>query len=143
MDGIDTRQLAAPFGKAHHYAASMPVARLSVGLYTNGLGGHSKLVGVCVFSHPVNNASVPKTRPCRSPHRLRPRAARDRPEPKVATQNRSSWLGHPASCAARNPKILSVISYADPVRRTDEAGRVFLPGHVGSLQSSIEVSQGP
>ena len=61
MDEIDTRQLAAPFGKAHHYAASMPVARLSVGLYTNGLGGHSKLVGVCVFSHPVNNASVPKT----------------------------------------------------------------------------------
>src|SRR3546814_13203682 len=39
----------------------MPVARLSVGLFANGQGGRSELVGVCVFSHPVNNASVPKT----------------------------------------------------------------------------------
>jgi hypothetical protein len=61
VDVIDTRLHAAPFVKAHHYAASMPVARLSIGLFANGKGGRSELVGVCVFSHPVNNASVPKT----------------------------------------------------------------------------------
>src|SRR3546814_10452073 len=33
------------------------------------------------------------------------------------------------------PEILSVISYADPVRRVDADGHVFLPGHVGGLYS--------
>src|SRR3546814_19613418 len=31
------------------------------------------------------------------------------------------------------PQIVSVISYADPIRRTDEQGQVFMPGHVGTL----------
>src|SRR3546814_9312663 len=39
----------------------MPVTRLSVGLFRNGAGGRSDLVGVCVFAHPVNNASVPNS----------------------------------------------------------------------------------
>src|SRR3546814_9478678 len=61
VDVIDTRREAAPFVKEHHYGGSMPVARLSVGLFANGRVGRPELVGVCVFSHPVNNASIPKT----------------------------------------------------------------------------------
>src|SRR3546814_13757924 len=61
VDIIDTRREAAPFVREHHYAGSLPVARLSVGLFANGRGGRSALVGVCVFSPPDNNASVPKT----------------------------------------------------------------------------------
>src|SRR3546814_19805949 len=61
VDIIDTRREAAPFVREHHYAGSMPVARLSVGLFATGRGGRSELVSVCVFSHPVTNASVPTT----------------------------------------------------------------------------------
>src|SRR3546814_20673298 len=61
VDIIDTRREAAPFVREHHYAGSMPVARLSVGLFANGRGGRSALVGVCVVSTPVNNAILPKT----------------------------------------------------------------------------------
>src|SRR3546814_15499396 len=61
VDIIDTRREAAPFVREHHYAGAMPVARLSVGLFANGRGGRSALVGVCVFSPPVNNASAPNT----------------------------------------------------------------------------------
>ncbi len=133
VDVIDTRQLATPFVKAHHYAASMPVARLSVGLYANGRGGRSELVGVCVFSHPVNYASVPKTAGLPDP-----RTACDLGRLVIDQSqggNAESFLAARAFRILRRekPEILSVISYADPVRRTDETGRVFLPGHVGGL----------
>ena len=36
VDVISTKNQAAPFVRAHHYTASMPVARLSVGLFANG-----------------------------------------------------------------------------------------------------------
>lgn len=61
VDVIDTVNQATPFVRQHHYAASMPVTLLSVGLFRDGRGGRSELVGACVFAHPVNNASVPKS----------------------------------------------------------------------------------
>lgn len=133
VDIIDTRRQAAPFVKAHHYTASMPVARLSVGLFANGRGGSSELAGVCVFAHPVNNASVPKTAGLADP-----RAACDLGRLVILDSqgaNAESFLVSRAFRLLRRekPEILSVISYADPVRRTDADGRVFMPGHVGGL----------
>lgn len=133
VDIIHTREQAAPFVKAHHYTASMPVVRLSVGLFANGKGASSQLVGVCVFSHPVNNASVPKTAGL--------------PDPRTACDlgrlvidhdqggNAESFLLARAFRLLRRekPEILSVISYADPVRRIDADGNVYLPGHVGGI----------
>lgn len=133
VDVIDTRKVAAPFVRAHHYAASMPVTRLSVGLFADGPGGRSELAGVCVFSHPVNDASVPKNAGLRNP-----RAACDLGRLVVLDSqggNAESFLVARAFRLLRRekPGILSVISYADPVRRVDANGRVFMPGHVGSL----------
>ncbi|AJA09730.1 MULTISPECIES: hypothetical protein [Sphingopyxis] len=135
VDIIDTRREAAPFVREHHYAGSMPVARLSVGLFANGRGGRSELVGVCVFSHPVNNASVPKTAGLGDP-----RAACDLGRLVILDSqgaNSESFLVARAFRLLRRekPEILSVISYADPVRRVDADGHVFLPGHVGGLYS--------
>ncbi|MET3436038.1 hypothetical protein [Sphingomonas sp. 1185] len=133
VDVIETRKVAAPFVRAHHYAASMPVTRLSVGLFAGGAGGRSELVGVCVFSHPVNDASVAKNAGLRDP-----RAACDLGRLVVLDSqggNAESFLVARAFRLLRRekPEILSVISYADPVRRTDAQGHVFLPGHVGGL----------
>lgn len=133
VDVIDTRRVAAPFVKQHHYSASMPVAQLSVGLFRNGPAGSSELVGVCVFSVPVNDASVAKSAGLQTP-----RAACDLGRLVLLDDvggNGETFLVARALRLLRRerPQILSVISYADPVRRVDLAGRAFLPGHVGTL----------
>ena len=133
VDVIDSRKVAVPFVRAHHYAASMPVTRLSVGLFADGAGGRPQLVGVCVFSYPVNEASVPKNAGLQNP-----RAACDLGRLVVLDcqgGNAESFLVARAFRLLRRekPEILSVISYADPVRRSDGQGRVFMPGHVGGL----------
>lgn len=135
VDVIDTVKQAAPFVRQHHYAASMLVTRLSVGLFRNGGGGRSELVGVCVFAHPVNNAGVPKTAGLADP-----RTACDLGRLVLLDDtggNAESWMLSRAFKLLRQekPEIISVISYADPIRRTDERGHVFMPGHVGTLYS--------
>lgn len=137
VDVIDTRAAAAPFVKQHHYAASMPVTRLSVGLFANGPDGRSELVGVCVFAHPVNNASASKTAGLDNP-----RAACDLGRLVILDSqgaNAESFLVARAFRLLRRekPEILSVISYADPVRRVDADGNVFMPGHVGGLYAMM------
>lgn len=133
VDVIDTTREAAPFVRQHQYAASMPVTRLSVGLFRNGAGGRSELVGVCVFAHPVNNASVPK-----SAGLADPRSACDLGRLVLLDDtggNAETWMLSRAFKLLRRekPEILSVISYADPIRRSDESGQIFMPGHVGTL----------
>ncbi len=137
VDVIDTIQQAAPFVHQHHYAASMPVARLSIGLFRNGRGGTSELVGVCVFAHPVNDASVPK-----SAGLPNPRSACDLGRLVLLDDtggNAETWFLSRAFKLLRRekPEILSVISYSDPIRRADEHGHVFMPGHVGSIYAVI------
>lgn len=133
VDVIDTVREAMPFVKAHHYAGSMPVSRLSIGLFRNGRGGHADLVGVCVFAVPINNASVPK-----SAGLDEARAACDLGRlvllDDVGGNGESFFVSRAFRLLRREkPEIISVISYADPVRRVDANGQVFLPGHVGSL----------
>lgn len=133
VDVIDTCKIAGPFVRAHHYAASMPVTRLSIGLFADGEGGRSEPVGVCVFSHPVDDASVPENAGLQNP-----RAACDLGRLVVLDSqggNAESFLVARAFRLFRRekPEILSVISYADPVRRSDATGHVFMPGHVGGL----------
>ncbi len=133
VDVIDTRAVAAPFIAHHHYAGSMPATRLSIGLFRNGCGGRSELVGVCVFAHPINDAAVPK-----SAGLLNPRAACDLGRLALLDDvggNGETFLVSRAFKLLRRekPEIISVISYADPIRRVDETGRVYLPGHVGQL----------
>jgi hypothetical protein len=133
VDVIDTVRQATPFVLQHHYARSMPVTRLSVGLFRNGTGGHSELAGVCVFSHPVNDASVPK-----SAGLTIARSACDLGRLILLDDtggNAETWLLSRAFRILRRekPEIISVISYADPIRRIDAQGHVYMPGHVGSI----------
>lgn len=133
VDVIDTVRDAAPFIARHHYAGTMPVTRLSVGLFRNGPGGRSELVGVCAFAHPINDAAVPK-----SAGLSNPRAACDLGRLAILDDvggNGETFLVSRALKLLRRekPEIISVISYADPIRRVDETGHVYLPGHVGQL----------
>ena len=133
VDVISTKSQAAPFVLANHYSGSMPVARLSIGLFANGRGRCPELVGVCVFSVPVNDASVPKTAGLSDP-----RSACDLGRLVIDPSQGGNAETYLVSRAFRllrreKPEILSVISYADPVRRVDALGNVILPGHVGGI----------
>lgn len=137
VDVIDTRRQAAPFIEAHHYAGTMPVCRLAIGLFRNGAGGTSELVGVCAFAVPINNASVPK-----SAGLIEPSSACDLGRLVLLDDvggNGESYLVSRAFRLLRRerPAILSVISYADPIQRVDADGHVYLPGHVGALYATI------
>ena len=50
---IPTDTEAKQFVCTHHYSGTFPAARFRFGLYRS-----SELVGVCVFSQPVNNLSL-------------------------------------------------------------------------------------
>lgn len=133
VDVVEARGHAAPFVAEHNYAATMPVARLSLGLFRNAGGGRSELAGVCVFSVPINHASVPK-----STGLADSKAACDLGRfvllDDVPGNGESYFLVRALRFLRQEkPGILSVISYADPIRRIDGEGRVFLPGHVGAL----------
>src|SRR3546814_20342055 len=68
VDVIDTRREAAPFVKEHHYGGSMPVARLSVGLFANGRVGRPELVGVSSGERRVGTEWVSTCRSRWSPY---------------------------------------------------------------------------
>ncbi|WP_217884244.1 hypothetical protein [Sphingobium sp. GW456-12-10-14-TSB1] len=78
VDVINTKRQTAPFVQAHHYTASMPVARLSVGLFANGGGGRSELVGVCLLAPGQQRQRAQERGSHRSTHGLRSRTSRHR-----------------------------------------------------------------
>lgn len=133
VDVIDCYKSAKPFVLSHHYSGSFPASRLSLGLFENGKGGTSALVGVCVFSVPVNNASVKKYTGL-GYHRQACDLGRFVLLDSVAGNGETYFLSRALKQLRMNkPEILSVISYADPVRRIGADGSLIMPGHIGAI----------
>lgn len=137
VDIIDCYKQAKPFVEAHHYSGSFPATRLSCGLFRNGAGGKSELVGVCSFAVPINNASIPLHTGLQD-HRAGVDLGRlvlldDVPG------NGESWFVSRAFRLLRQtkPEILSVIAYSDPVRRIADDGTVVMPGHCGMVYQAL------
>ena len=125
--------VAKPFVMEHHYSGSFPASRLSVGLFRKTGVGESRLVGVATFSQPMNNACVPNHTGL-TDHREGAELGRLVILDEVAG-NGETWFLSRAFRALRRekPAIEAVISYADPMIRTDQNGRVVKPGHVGQV----------
>lgn len=115
---------AKAFVLSHHYSASYPAARFRFGLFEG-----PQLVGVAVFSHPANDAVLTN---------VFPGAARDSVElgrfvllDRVPGNGETWFL---ARCfELLRADVLGVVSYSDPTARTDAAGAVTHPGHVGTI----------
>lgn len=137
VDVIDCYREAKPFVERHHYSGSFPATRLSCGLFRNGAGGSSELVGVCSFAVPMNNASIPLHTGLQD-HL----AAADLGRLVLLDDvpgNGESWFVSRALRLLRRekPGILSVIAYSDPVRRVAEDGTVVMPGHCGMVYQAL------
>ncbi len=119
---------AKAFVVAHHYAASYPAARFRFGLYRRG-----QLVGVAVFSHPVNNAVLTNVFPV---------AANDATELgrfvllDDVPGNGETWFLARCFELLRH-EVVGVVSFSDPEPRTTTAGRVVMPGHVGTIYQAF------
>lgn len=117
---------AKRFVETHHYSHSYPAARVRVGLFRVGFG----LVGVAVFSQPMNKATVPKYLAAQDGCELGRFVLRDDVE-----ANGETWF------LARAFKILrkdhshlgGIVSYSDPLPRTSDAGLTVKPGHIGTI----------
>lgn len=131
---------ARPFVEAHHYSGSYPAARLAVGLYRAlAAGGGAELVGVAVFSVPVQPRATELWLglPLTCAVELGRFVLRDDVEP-----NGETWFLARALEAVRAelPEVRGVLSYSDPLPRASLSGRVVTPGHVGTIYQAANAA---
>lgn len=131
---------ARAFIETHHYSKDYPAAR-----YRFGLHRHGTLVGVAVFSQPVNNRTVTKVFPIHQKEGIE--LGRLVLLDEVPGNGESHFV---AKCfrALREKAvvdkdgrelrgILAAVSFSDPMPRRTAAGEVVLPGHVGTIYQSL------
>lgn len=128
VEGIAERE-ARPFICREHYSGSYPAARLAVGLFRRS---PARLVGVAVFSVPMNQRVIPKYTG------LEPLAGVELGRfvctSEVAYNGESWFLARALETLGREkPGIRAVLSYADPSERLDDAGVIVKPQHWGTI----------
>jgi hypothetical protein len=122
---------AKAFVVEHHYAGSYPAARLAVGLFGAGAGGHAQLVGVAVFSQPMNQQVIP------AHTGLAPAAGTELGRfvclDSVLFNGESWFLPRAFALLAAEKDVAGVVSYADPLERRTAAGVVYKRQHWGTI----------
>lgn len=114
------------FVEAHHYSATYPAARFRFGLYRG-----PNLVGVAVFSHPCNDLA------------LRPFSAGTSVELgrfvllDDVPANGETWFLARAFDILRRKGLAGVVSFSDPMPRTDATNHVLFRGHVGTIYQAF------
>lgn len=122
---------ASAFVQAHHYSASMPAARLSVGLF----GPQAALCGVAVFSVPCNQAVVTKYAGCAPEQGVE--LGRFVLLDEVPGNGESFFGARALRLAAQELNVQAVVSYADPMARVRSDGTIVMPGHVGIIYRAL------
>ena len=133
--GVDVvpEGVARAFVQAHHYSASFPAARLSVGMFRARGTSQPDLVGVAVFSVGiVHDRSIGRW--CGLPGSEGVELGRFVLTDDVEA-NGETWFLRRSFEAVRAalPGVRSVLAYSDPVPRAAEDGRAIMPGHVGTI----------
>lgn len=122
---IDERA-AKDFVERHHYSHTYPAARVRVGLFRQGAG----LVGVAVFSQPMNKATIAKYLTASDGCELGRFVLRD----DVEANGETWFLGRCFKILRKEyTELGGVVSYSDPLPRTSDAGDTVKPGHVGTI----------
>ena len=143
---IDTRQYgveviaerdAKRYVTTHHYSASMPAARLCIGLMrTTRAACRPELVGVAVFSVPITGAVI--TRWTGLPAPLGVELGRFVLDDSVPGNGETHCLGRAFRILAQElPEVEAVVSFSDPMRRNGVDGQVVTPGHCGIIYQAF------
>jgi hypothetical protein len=129
---IATDRVARSFVREHHYSGSYPAARYRFGLYRG-----AQLAGVAVFSHPVNNRTLTS---------CLPGSARESVELgrfvllDEVPGNGETWFLARCFEQLRREGLLGVVSFSDPMPRTNALGRRVFAGHVGTIYQAFNAS---
>lgn len=116
-----------------HYSGTYPAARCRVGLFVKRPFQEERLAGVAVFSVPMNNSAIPAWFPGLAAGEgveLGRFVLLDEVEANAETWFQARAL---RALATQLPMLRAVVSYCDPVARTDEAGNKVFPGHLGTI----------
>lgn len=130
---LDGDREAKEFVCAHHYSASFPAALVRVGLYLSASRWtRAELVGVAVFSQPMNERVVPAhtgLAPAAGVELGRLVLLDEVPAPG------ETWFLARAFRLLREARegVRAVVSYSDPVPRLDAQGALIMPGHIGVI----------
>lgn len=130
---------ARPFVERHHYAGSYPAARLAVGLLRARRWVVPELVGVAVFSVPMQ----PRAIPCYTGVEVSAGVELGRLVLlDEVPSNGESWFVARAfrQLRAAHPEVSAVLSYSDPMPRETAAGEVIMPGHVGVVYQALNAA---
>lgn len=128
---LDERDAKA-FVCSHHYSASYPAARFRVGLFRSSSSAPRDLVGVAVFSVPMQERAIPKYTGLAAGAGVE--LGRFVLLDEVEANGETWFLGRAFELLqARRPEISAVLSYADPMPRETIDGRRVTPGHVGTI----------
>lgn len=124
---------AKAFTLRHHYSGSYPAARFRAGLFHKEPFGQARLVGVGVFSVPMNQRTVPSYFPD-----LLPSAGVELGRfvlDDSVPGNGESWTIARMRRLRRAalPEVRAEIAYCDPIERRDETGALVKRGHVGTI----------
>lgn len=130
---IEEDAVAKRFIELHHYSHSYPAARLRVGLYEKRTFQPERLVGVAVFSVPMNQQVVP----CYF-EGLHPNEGVELGRfvllDEVAANAETWFLARAFRLLRRaGAGVRAIVSYCDPLPRHDAEGRTVKPGHVGTI----------
>lgn len=115
---------AKAFVTDHHYSGSYPSARERVGLYRG-----PELVGVAVFSCPANYKALD---PAPGDNDSRVELGRFVLLDDVPA-NGESWFIARCFELLRAAGYTGVVSFSDPVPRTDRSGDIVFGGHIGTI----------
>lgn len=120
---------AKEFIRTHHYLKSTPPSRWRFGLFRRGV-----LVGVAVFSYPVNDRSI--TNVFQIPVADGVELGRLVLLDEVPGNGESFFV---ARCfhQLKREGIAGVVSFADPVARVAADGAVVAPGHIGTVYKAL------
>ena len=133
VEPIERDTVARDFVVGHHYSGSYPAARCRVGLYRRRAGWFtSELVGVAVYSVPMQQATIPKYAPaCEAGEGVE--LGRFVLLDEVPFNAESWFLARAERVVRAALGVRVIVSYSDPMPRQDGAGRVITPGHVGTI----------
>lgn len=124
---IEDDTTARAFVEQHHYSRSYPAARVRVGLYRG-----PALVGVAVFSQPMNNAVITGLAPGLS-HRDGMELGRFVLLDDVPGNGETWFLARCFDLLRRRGDVAAVVSFSDPTPRAAADGRLVFPGHIGTI----------
>ena len=122
-------RVSKAFVVEHHYSREYPAGRFDFGLFRRG-----RLVGVAVFSVPMNAKTITN---------IFPGNPRDGAElgrfvllDEVPGNGETFFLAR-AFELLREKEIRGVVSFSDPQPRRSADGRLVLPGHVGTIYQAF------